>query len=310
MVPFIHQPVLLAEVLANLRPRAGKAFFDGTCGGAGHSAAILQASSPTGFLYACDQDGDAIATASERLAPFAGRFELRRMNFAAAADWVPAGSCAGALIDCGVSSYQIDAATRGFSFQQDGPLDSRMDQRTQLTAAEIVNTWPVEELANLMWKYGDERESRRIARAIETERKMRRIETTRQLAGLIQRVCPRADHLPGRLARIFQSLRIAVNNEFEALQQGLAGAFGTLESGGRLGVITFHSIEDRIVKDFMREQARDYDLPPGEADFPHLRLPRSPLGLLVTRKPISPGAEELAANPRSRSAHLRVLERI
>lgn len=310
MVPFIHQPVLLAEVLANLRPRAGKAYFDGTCGGAGHSAAILQASSPTGFLYACDQDGDAIAAATERLAPFTGRFELRRMNFAAAAGWVPAGSCAGALIDCGVSSYQIDAAARGFSFQQDGPLDSRMDQRTTVTAAEIVNNWPVEELADLMWKYGDERESRRIARAIETERKMRRIETTRQLAGLIQRVCPRADHLPGRLARIFQSLRIAVNHEFEALQQGLAGAFGMLESGGRLGVITFHSIEDRIVKDFMREQARDYDLPPGEADFPHLRLPRSPRGLLVTRKPISPGADELAANPRSRSAHLRVLERI
>ncbi len=310
MIPFIHQPVLLAEVLANLRPRAGKAYFDGTCGGAGHSGAILQASSPTGFLYACDQDGDAIAAATERLAPFAGRFELRRMNFSAAAGWVPSGGCAGALIDCGVSSFQIDHPGRGFSFQQDGPLDARMDQRTAVTAAEIVNTWSAEDLANVMWQYGDERDSRRIARAIETERKMRRIETTRQLADLVQRVCPRADQLPGRLARIFQSLRIAVNGEFEALRLGLAAAFGMLEPGGRLCVISFHSIEDRIVKDFMREQAREYDLPPGEADFPHLRLPRVPRGLLVTRKPLVPGADELAANPRSRSAQLRVLERI
>lgn len=310
MVPFIHQPVLLAEVLANLRPRAGKSFFDGTCGGAGHSGAMLRESSPTGFLYACDQDGDAIAVATERLAPFAGRFELRRMNFADAAGWVPAGSCAGALIDCGVSSFQIDHGARGFSFQQDGPLDSRMDQRAAMTAADIVNQWSVEELAKIFWEYGEERESRRIARAIETERKMVKFETTRQLAGLVQRTCPRTDQLPGRLARIFQALRIVVNDEMEVLRRGLAAAFGMLEPQGRLGVITFHSLEDRIVKDFMRELARDYSLPPGEADFPHLRIPRTPPGRLVTRKPFFPGEAELAANPRSRSAHLRVLERI
>jgi 16S rRNA (cytosine1402-N4)-methyltransferase len=297
-------------VLAHLRPQAGQAFFDGTCGGAGHSAAILQASSPTGFLYACDQDGDAIAAATERLAPFAGRFELRRLNFADATAWVPPGSCAGVLIDCGISSFQIDEAGRGFSFQQEGPLDARMDQRTAVTAAAIVNTWPVEELANLIWKYGDERESRRIARAIETERKMRSIDTTRQLASLIEQVCPRADQLPGRLARVFQAIRIVVNDEMEVLRRGLVGAFTLLEPGGRLAVITFHSLEDRLVKEFMREQARDYDLPPGQADFPHLRIPRAPRAQLLTRKPISPGAAELATNPRSRSAHLRVLEKL
>lgn len=310
MAPFNHQPVLLAEVLANLRPRAGKAFFDGTCGGAGHSVAILRESSPTGFLYACDQDGDAIAAATERLTPFAGRFELRRMNFADAAEWVPPASCAGALIDCGISSFQIDHGPRGFSFQADGPLDSRMDQRSELTAGEIVNGWSVGELARIFWELGEERESRRIARAIEAERKMRKIETTRQLAGLIERVCPRGDQLPGRLARIFQALRMTVNREVEVLRRGLAAAFGFLEPGGRLAVISFHSIEDRLIKEFMREQARTYDLPPGEPDLPHLRQDRPPRARDLTRKPISPTAEEIAANPRARSAHLRVIERI
>ncbi len=310
MVPFIHQPVLLAEVLANLRPRAGKSYFDGTCGGAGHSGAILRESSPTGFLYACDQDGDAIAAATERLAPFAGRFELRRMNFAELGDWLPAGSCAGALIDCGVSSHQIDHAPRGFSFQQDGPLDSRMDRRGQLTAADIVNGWTAEELAKVFGEYGEERESRRIARAIETERAMRKFVTTQQLADLVRRICPRADQLPGRLARIFQALRIVVNDELAVLRRGLAAAFGVLEPEGRLCVITFHSLEDRMVKEFMREQAREYDLPPGEPDLPHLRVARAPRARLVHRKPISAGAAETEANPRARSAHLRVLERI
>ncbi len=310
MAPFNHQPVLLAEVLANLRPRAGKSFFDGTCGGAGHSGAILRESSPTGFLYACDQDGDAIAAASERLAPFAGRFELRRMNFADVAGWIPPGSCAGALIDCGISSFQIDHGPRGFSFQADGPLDSRMDQRTELTAADIVNGWSAEELAKIFWELGEERESRRIARAIEAERKMRKIETTRQLAGLIEQVCPRGDQLPGRLARVFQALRMTVNREVEVLRRGLAAAFSLLEPGGRLAVISFHSLEDRLVKEFMREQARAYELPPGEPDLPHLRRDRPPRARDLTRKPISPTAEEVAANPRARSAHLRVIERI
>lgn len=310
MAPFNHQPVLLAEVLANLRPRAGKSFFDGTCGGAGHSEAMLRESSPTGFLYACDQDGDAIAAASERLAPYAGRFELRRMNFADVAEWIPPGSCAGALIDCGISSFQIDHGPRGFSFQADGPLDSRMDQRTELTAADIVNGWSAEELAKSFWELGEERESRRIARAIEAERKMRKIETTLQLAGLIEQACPRGDQLTGRLARVFQALRMTVNREVEVLRRGLSAAFGLLEPGGRLAVISFHSLEDRLVKEFMREQSRAYDLPPGEPDLPHLRRDRPPRARDLTRKPLSPATEEVAANPRARSAHLRVIERI
>jgi 16S rRNA (cytosine1402-N4)-methyltransferase len=271
---------------------------------------MLRESSPTGFLYACDQDGDAIAAASERLAQFAGRFELRRMNFADVAAWIPPGSCAGALIDCGISSFQIDHGPRGFSFQADGPLDSRMDQRTELTAADIVNGWPAEELARIFWELGEERESRRIARAIEAERKMRNIATTRQLAGLIEQVCPRGDQLPGRLARVFQALRMTVNREVEVLRRGLAAAFGLLEPGGRLAVISFHSLEDRLVKEFMRAQARAYELPPGEPDLPHVRRDRPPRARDLTRRPISPTADEVAANPRARSAHLRVIERI
>jgi len=301
---------MLAEVLANLRPRDGRRYFDGTCGGGGHGAAILQASSPTGFLYACDRDGDAIAAAAERLAPFAGRFELRRMNFAEAAGWVPAGSCAGVLLDLGVSSHQLDTAERGFSFQQDGPLDMRQDQRGAVTAADLVNEWPGERLAKIFWDFGDEPNARRLARAIETERKMRRFETTGQLAALAERVNPRRGRPTHPGTRMFQALRIAVNDELGSLRTGLTAAMQLLEPAGRLVVITFHSLEDRIVKEFMRGEARDYEVPAGEDDLPHLRTPRPPRGLLVTRKPLTPAPEEISENPRARSAQLRVLEKI
>jgi 16S rRNA (cytosine1402-N4)-methyltransferase len=306
---FIHKPVLLAEVLAALRPRAGKSFWDGTCGGAGHSVAILQASSPTGFLYACDQDGDAIRAAAERLAPFAGRFELRRLNFADAAEWVPAASCAGALLDLGVSSHQLDTAGRGFSFQQDGPLDMRMNDAMKTTAADLVNELPAETLAKWFWELGDERDARRIARAIERERKVKPFETTGQLAGVIERACPRHGQRTHPATRVFQVVRMLVNDELGVLRRGLAIAMQCLEPLGRLCVISFHSTEDRVVKDFMRQEARDYDLPPGEGDFPHLRIPRAPRARLVTRKPILAGEAELADNPRARSAQLRVLEK-
>ncbi|HRI15997.1 MAG TPA: 16S rRNA (cytosine(1402)-N(4))-methyltransferase RsmH [Verrucomicrobiota bacterium] len=311
MSEFTHQPVMLAEVLAALRPRAGQRYFDGCCGGAGHSAAILEASSPTGFLYACDRDGDAVAVATERLARYAGRFELRWQNYADASSWVPAGSCAGALLDLGVSSHQIDTAARGFSLMQDGPLDMRMDRRQHTTAADLVNDLPSTDLAQIFWEYGDERESRRIARALAQERTMRRIETTGQLAELVERVCPRQGRRVHPATRVFQALRIAVNEELDSLRRGLAGAWQMLASGGRLAVIAFHSLEDRLVKDFMRSQARDYSLPAGaEADLPHLRQPRIATAVVVTRKPILPSAEEVAENPRARSAHLRVLEKL
>lgn len=311
MPEFSHQPVMLAEVLAALRPRSGGRYYDGCCGGAGHSVAILEASGPTGFLYACDQDGDAVAAATEDLAGYAGRFELRQMNFSGAVNWVPRGSCDGALLDLGVSSHQLDTAERGFSFQADGPLDMRMDRRRSRTAADLVNEQPPAELAKIFWEYGDERDSRRIARAIGEERAMYRIESTRQLATLVARVCPRGGRRVHPATRVFQALRIAVNDELGALPRGLSGAMEILKLGGRLAVITFHSLEDRAVKDFMRTECRDYDLPPGTTeDLPHLRIPRAPRAVLVERKPLKPSAREIEVNPRSRSAQLRVMEKL
>ena len=306
---FVHQPVLLAEVLAALRPKPGGRYADGTVGGAGHAAAILAASSPTGWLSGCDRDGAAIEAAGARLAEFAGRFELRRGNFSDLSGWVPAGSCDGVLLDLGVSSPQLDVAERGFSFQNDGPLDMRMDSRQSLSAAELVNTAGPEALARIFWEYGDERDSRRFARAIVHDRELRRFTTTRQLAELIERISPRHGRKSHPATKVFQALRIAVNEEIGSLERGLAGALKILQPGGRLAVITFHSLEDRVVKKFGRERARDYSFV-GEVDIPDLRVPRRPELKLVTRKAVLPGAAELAENPRSRSAQLRVLEKI
>lgn len=309
MPDFVHKPVMVAEVLAALNPRPGGSYADGTLGGAGHAAAILAASSPTGWLFGCDRDGVAIETAKRRLAEFAGRFELRRGNFSELADWVPAGSCDGVLLDLGVSSPQLDVAERGFSFQQDGPLDMRMDTRQPVTAADLINTASDQELARIFWEYGDERDSRRFARAIVLDREARKFETTRQLATLIERLSPRHGKKAHPATKVFQALRIAVNDEIGSLQRGLVGALKVLKPGGRLAVITFHSLEDRVVKNFGRERARDYTFA-GEVDVPELRQPRPPEVSLISRKAIVPGAAELAENPRSRSAQLRVMEKI
>ena len=306
---FDHKPVMLAEVLAALRPRAGGRYADGTVGGAGHAAAILAASSPSGWLSGCDRDGVAIEAAGGRLAEFAGRFELRRGNFSELSGWVPAGSCDGVLLDLGVSSPQLDVAERGFSFQNDGPLDMRMDAREVLSAAELVNTAGPDELAKIFWEYGDERDSRRFARAIVHDRELRRFKTTRQLAELIERISPRRGRKAHPATKVFQALRIAVNDEIGSLERGLIGALKILKCGGRLAVITFHSLEDRVVKNFGRARARDYSFL-GEVDIPELRAPRQPELQLVNRKAVLPGAAELAENPRSRSAQLRVMEKM
>lgn len=299
---------MLAEVLEALRPKAGGCYADGTIGGAGHAAAILAASSPTGWLYGCDRDGAAIEAAGRRLGEFAGRFELRQGNFLELPDWVSPASCDGVLLDLGVSSPQLDTAARGFSFQQEGPLDMRMDTRQPLTAAELVNTAAPEELAKLFWELGGERDSRRFARAVAREREARRFETTRQLAELIERLAPRYGKKTHPATRVFQALRLAVNDELGSLQNGLAGALKLLRPGGRLAVITFHSLEDRVVKDFGRARARDYTFT-GGVDVPELREPRAPELIWVSRKAVKPGAAELADNPRSRSAQLRVMEK-
>ena len=301
---------MAAEVLAALRPHPGGRYADGTLGGAGHAASLLAASSPTGWLSGCDRDGVAVEVASARLAEqFAGRFEVRRGNFSELADWVPAASCDGVLLDLGVSSPQLDVAERGFSFQQDGPLDMRMDNRQPVTAAQLVNTGDAETLANIFWELGGERDSRRFAKAIVHDRALRKFETTKQLADLIERLAPRHGKKAHPATKVFQALRIAVNDEIGSLKRGLAAAVKILKPGGRLAVITFHSLEDRVVKEFGREWARDYTFS-GEVDVPELRTPCVPEVKWVSRKAVLPGEAELRENPRSRSAQLRVLEKI
>ena len=300
---------MTAEVLDALNPRPGGRYTDGTLGGAGHAASILAASSPTGRLFGCDRDGVAVETARQRLAEkFAGRFDVRRGNFAELADWIAEKSCDGVLLDLGVSSPQLDTAERGFSFLHDGKLDMRMDDRQALTAADLVNGESAEALAKVFWEYGDERESRRFAKAIIHDRALKKFETTRQLAELIERISPRAGKKAHPATKVFQALRIAVNDEIGSLTRGLDAAVKILKPGGRLAVITFHSLEDRVVKEFGRERTRDYTFS-GEVDVPELRQPRVPELKWISRKAIVPGEAELKQNPRVRSAQLRVLER-
>lgn len=309
MPDFVHKPVMLAEVLEALGPKPGGRYVDGTIAGAGHAAAILAASAPTGWLAGCDRDGLAVEVARARLAPLAGRFEVRQGNYADLPGWIPAGSCDGVLLDLGVSSPQLDTAERGFSFLRDGPLDMRMDARQALTAAELVNGASAHELAKIFWELGEERNSRRFAKAIVQDRAKRRFETTQQLAELIERLSPRAGRRTHPATRVFQALRMAVNDELGSLKRGLDSALAILKPGGRLAVITFHSLEDRVVKDFGRARGRDYTFT-GGMDVPELREPRTPELRWVHRKAIKPGAAEVADNPRSRSAQLRVMEKI
>jgi 16S rRNA (cytosine1402-N4)-methyltransferase len=306
---FFHKPVMVAEVLEALRPKPGGRYADGTIGGGGHAAALLEASSPDGWVYGCDRDGAAIEAARHRLDPFRGRFELRQLNFAELAEWVPADACDGVLLDLGVSSAQLDQAERGFSFQEDGPLDMRMDSRQSLTAATLLNTAGAEELARLFWEWGGERDSRRMARAIVRERELAPLVTTGRLAELIERLAPRRGRKTHPATKVFQALRIAVNDEIESLNRGLLSALRILKSGGRLAVITFHSLEDRVVKEFGRSRARDYAFT-GGVDVPELREPRTPEVRWVSRKAITPGELERVENPRSRSAQLRVMEKL
>jgi 16S rRNA (cytosine1402-N4)-methyltransferase len=306
---FAHKSVLEAEVLAALRPAPGGLIADGTLGGGGHAAAILRASAPTGRLVGCDRDAAAMEAARTRLAGFEGRFEIRQGDFAEMAEWIAAESCDGVLLDLGVSSPQLDVAERGFSFQQDGPLDMRMDQRQPLTAAAVLRDAAVEELAGIFWKYGGEQHSRRVAREVVREREQRPFTRTRQLAGLMERITPKSGRKTHPATKVFLALRLAVNDELGSLRRGLEGAMKILRPGGRLAVITFHPVEDRVVKEFGRRLSRGYNLP-GDVDVPELRQPCPPQARWVSRKPMTPGAEELRENPRSRSGQCRVLEKL
>ena len=291
-----------------LRPNTEGAYADGTIGGGGHAEMILAAGSPGARLYGSDRDDAAVEAASSRLTQFGGRAEIRRGRFETLADWVEPATLDGVLLDLGVSSPQLDEPDRGFSMMENGPLDMRMDRRDAATAADLVNTWPAEELANVFWRNGGERESRRIAKAIVHDRNLKEIETTGELGALIERVKPRRGKKTHPATKVFQALRIEVNDEYGAIRRGLPLMQRLLKPGGRLAVITFHSGEDRLVKEFGRVESRDYDLP-GEDDVPALRIPREPRMRWISRKAIRASEEEVSANPRARSAQLRVLEK-
>ena len=309
MTDFIHEPVLLEEVLEALSPVSGGLYVDGTVGGGGHSEAILEACSPEGRLVAFDRDDWALEAAAKRLARFGNRLELHREAFAGLAKLLAKRPCDGVLLDLGVSSPQLDEAERGFSFQSDGPLDMRMDRRQPVTAEQLVNELEPEELAEIFWKLGGERKSRRIARAIVEQRSMQRLESTLQLAEVVERACPRRGARAHPATGVFQALRMAVNDELGQVERGLEAGWSVLKPGGRMAVITFHSGEDRAVKQFSRDLARPYTVR-GEVDLPELREQREPLARELSRKAIKPSEAELDRNPRSRSAQLRVLEKI
>ena len=301
-----HRPVLATETIELLAPRPGSLILDGTCGGGGHTEAILLTGAD---VLALDQDPDALAFVAARLTSFGDRVTLRRANFREAGrvlDELGIAKIGGALLDLGVSSRQLENADRGFSLVRNGPLDMRMDPRRELTAAEIVNSYAEEELTNIFRAFGEEPAARRIASQIVKLRKETPFRETLSLAKAIEKIVGRH----GRrhpATQVFQALRMEVNDELRALEEGLLALTDRLESSSRIAVITFHSLEDRIVKNFFRDRSREWlDRP----EWPEPR-PNPDFSLrLITPKPVEPDAAEQRANPRSRSAKLRVAERI
>ena len=301
-----HRPVLMGEAVELLAPRAGALVVDATCGGGGHSAEILRTGAD---VLALDQDPDAIEFAAEKLSPFGGRVTLRQANFRDAGkvlDELGIVGIGGALLDLGVSSRQLENASRGFSVLRQGPLDMRMDPRRELTAATVVNAYSEEDLTRLFRELGEEPAARRIASQLVKLRKATPFQDTMQLAKAIEKIVWRH----GRrhpATQVFQALRMEVNDELGALEEGLRSLTKRLESGARIAVITFHSLEDRIVKNFFRDRSREWlDRPewPEPQRNPDFTL------RLITSKPIEPGENEQRVNPRSRSAKLRVAEKI
>ena len=304
----LHRPVLLAEVLAALQVRPDGTYVDGTFGRGGHSRAILERLGPGGRLLAMDRDPAAVAAGAQI---GNGRFAIERGSFATMGAMLQehgvAGAVDGILLDLGVSSPQLDDPERGFSFLRDGPLDMRMDPDAGRPASAWLAAADAGEIADVLWRLGEERFSRRIARAIVSARQQAPLETTAQLARVVAAAVPRRE--PGKhpATRAFQAIRIHVNGELEELQAGLAAAVPALAPGGRLAVISFHSLEDRIVKRFFRAESRPSDgLPP---DLP-VRGMAPPARLRTVGKPVHPGAGEIDANPRARSAVLRAAERV
>jgi 16S rRNA (cytosine1402-N4)-methyltransferase len=301
-----HRPVLVREAVELLAPRAGALVVDATCGGGGHSAEILRTGAD---VLALDQDPDAIEFATEKLAEYGGRVTLRQANFREASkvlDELGVVGIGGALLDLGVSSRQLENASRGFSVMRQGPLDMRMDPRRELTAALVINSYSEEDLTRLFRELGEEPAARRIASQLVKLRKAAPFQDTLQLAKAIEKIVWRH----GRrhpATQVFQALRMEVNDELGALEEGLRVLTRRLESGARIAVITFHSLEDRIVKNFFRDRSREWlDRP----EWPEPQRNPDFIFRLVTPKPVEPGENEQRVNPRSRSAKLRVAEKI
>jgi 16S rRNA (cytosine1402-N4)-methyltransferase len=301
-----HRPVLVSESVELLAPRAGSLVVDGTCGGGGHTAEILRAGAD---VVALDQDPDAIEFAKEKLSEYGGRVTLCQANFREAGkilDELGVVGIGGALLDLGVSSRQLENASRGFSVMRQGPLDMRMDPRRELTAATVVDSYSEEDLTRIFRELGEEPAARRIASQLVKLRKVTPFEDTMQLAEAIEKIVWRH----GRrhpATQVFQALRMEVNDELNALDEGLRALTKRLESGARFAVITFHSLEDRIVKNFFRDRSREWlDRP----EWPEPRRNPDFVFRLITDKPVEPGENEQRINPRSRSAKLRVAEKI
>ncbi|APG25354.1 MULTISPECIES: 16S rRNA (cytosine(1402)-N(4))-methyltransferase RsmH [Syntrophotalea] len=309
---FQHSSVMPKEALECLAPRPGEVFVDGTVGGGGHARLILEATAPDGRLIGLDRDREALAAAGRGLATFGDRVLLRHGNFAdidRVLEELGVDVVDGILLDLGVSSFQLDTARRGFSFQTDAPLDMRMDTSGGTTAADAVNFLPPEELARIFRDYGEERHARRIARRIEKVRAEAPLLTTRELAELVRDAVP-GGRVPARIhpaTRVFQALRIYVNAELDSLRDGLRRAMAVLRPGGRLVVISFHSLEDRIVKQFFRAAVQTCTCPPG---LPVCVCGRKPEAVLLTRKGLRATDLEVATNPRARSAVLRAIRRL
>lgn len=305
-----HVPVMVKEVIELLRPGAHKRYLDGTLGGGGHAAEVLNHSGPDGQVLGLDWDEEALAAAGERLNAFGERLVARRANFTEAKEilhdigW---DRVHGVLLDLGLSSRHIESGERGFSFQLTARLDMRMDRRQTFDAYRLVNTHPVSELHRILSDYGEEPAARRIALAIDAARKRKPVETTTELAGLVARVVGKRRGGIHPATRTFQALRIAVNRELENLESFLHDAYELLLPGGRMVVISFHSLEDRLVKTAFRRWSKDCLCPPQTL---FCRCGWNRKARLLTRRPLGPSCEEIQANPRARPAKLRAVERV
>ena len=304
-----HIPVLVKQVVQYLINNPSGIYVDGTLGGAGHGMEILKHLHKDGKLIGIDWDEQALERAKKRLQPFLDRCIIRKANFAELKDILKQekiDQVDGILLDLGISSFQIESSERGFSYLLSGPLDMRMSSSIQKSAAEIINSEPLERLVWIFKNYGEERKSRTIARAIVNYRQKRKIETTKQLTEIIESVTP-VQFRVKTLARIFQALRIATNLELDNLTQFLNCSLEMLRSGGRLVVISFHSLEDRLVKKFFVHQAKPCQCPP---ELPFCVCGKKPTLKILTRRAIKPSANEIQYNPRSRSSKLRAAEKI